>query len=498
MLHRKLINILIVILLFSFIAYSQQDTTANKIILEETIKDSVIVDESTFEDSIIVDVDQQDDSSFINMPSEENIKDSVSAESYLDEDSSGTQTSLTEAIIDSTEKDTLLMQDSLLTTIPSDSANVDTTYLVDVHPQDISDASGYIVENLGKWGKLRIYGSLRLNGAYDLNGLTNTNSFSTYDIPVGDQAIDQGRFFMAPYQSRLGIEVTRSGLIKNFRIKIETDFLGANNSLRIRHAFIETGNFIIGQTWSTFTDVNSVPQTVDVDGPNSSVQLRTVRIRYADRLLKSNLRYIVSLESPDPEVANEDSLSDRIPAQFLPDIAGQLIRNFDFGYLSLASIIRGITVNDTSGSSEQILGYGFLFSGVYNIDSNNKLLFQSVYGAAISRYITALKGKGMDLVYNPSTELFEAAIAFGLLGSVMHKWRDDISSAFTFGMVGINNKDYEPADAFSQSWYYSANVFWNALLGVRFGLELSSGRRINKDSSYGRATRIGFIFYADF
>ena len=53
MLHRKLINILIVILLFSFIAYSQQDTTANKIILEETIKDSVIVDERNFEDSII-------------------------------------------------------------------------------------------------------------------------------------------------------------------------------------------------------------------------------------------------------------------------------------------------------------------------------------------------------------------------------------------------------------------------------------------------------------
>ena len=74
---------------------------------------------------------------------------------------------------------------------------------------------------------------MRLNGAYDLNGLLNTNGFSTYDIPVGEDAIDQGRFFMAPYQTRLGIEIKRSGLLNNFRIKIETDFLGANNGLRI-------------------------------------------------------------------------------------------------------------------------------------------------------------------------------------------------------------------------------------------------------------------------
>jgi hypothetical protein len=460
----KTIPIIALILFNSFfIIYPQQDSSVARTTLENTIEDSVIIDEDQYPDSSIV---------------QTNIED--------------------ESVKDSFDTDTLSMQDSLIINIKSDSVTVDTTYLEDIHPQDISDKAGYVIENLGKWGSLRIYGSMRLNGAYDLNGLTNTNSFSTYDIPVGDDAGNQRRFSMAPYQTRLGIEIKRSGLLNNFRIKIETDFLGANNGLRLRHAFIETGNFIIGQTWSTFTDVNSVPQTVDVDGPNSSVQLRTVRIRYADRLLQSNLRYIVSLEAPDPEVAETDSLSNRIPAQYFPDIAGQLVRNFDFGYLSFATILRGITVLDTSGSSEQIMGYGFLLAGVYNIDEENKFLFQGVYGAAISRYITALKGKGMDLVYNPNTNLFEATKSFGLLLSYSHKWRDDISSAFTVGMVGILNKDYEPADAFSQSWYYSGNVFWNALLGVRLGLEIAQGRRINKDDSFGRATRIGFIFYADF
>ena len=164
---------------------------------------------------------------------------------------------------------------------------VQDTILTEVHPQDISDEAGYIIENIGKWGKLRIYGSVRLSGAYDLNGLTSANSFSTYDIPVGDDAISQPRFFMSPHQTRLGLEVTRSSLIGNFKLKIESDFLGKNNGLRIRHAYVESGNFLIGQTWSTFTDVNSVPATVDIDGPNSSVQLRTVRIRYSNKILES-------------------------------------------------------------------------------------------------------------------------------------------------------------------------------------------------------------------
>jgi hypothetical protein len=303
---------------------------------------------------------------------------------------------------------------------------------------------------------------------------------------------------MSPYQTRLGLEVTKASFVGTVKLKIETDFLGVNNGLRIRHAYVESGNFIVGQTWSTFTDVNSVPATVDIDGPNSSVILRTVKLRYSNIIFENNFKYIVSLETPDPDVNVPDSLSDRVPSQFLPDFAGQLIHNYYNGYLTLCAILRGITVKDSSGTSEQIFGYGLLLAGVYNLDEKNKFLFQGVYGSAISRFITALKGKGLDLILNPAKQTFEAANTFGFLLSYSHKWRDDISSALTLGIVDLKNKDFEPADAFSQSWYYSANIFWNALAGMRLGLEFSQGRRINKDSAFGEATRMGFTFYSDF
>jgi len=387
-------------------------------------------------------------------------------------------------------------QDSSLTISSSEKTNNDTVVVV-THPQDVSDAAGYVIKN-NSFGELRIYGSVRISGAYDLNGLTDANNFSTYEILVGDETINQPRFFMSPYQTRLGIEVNRKSALGKIKVKIESDFLGQNNGLRIRHAYVESGNFLVGQTWSSFTDVNSIPTTVDADGPNSCVRLRTVRLRYSDVLLKSNLRYVVSLEAPDPDIILPDSLSGRIPSQFLPDIAGYIQYDYSRGYVLTAGIIRGITAKDTATSSEQILGYGILLAGIYEVDKSDKLLFQVVYGQAISRFITALNGKGLDLVYNPQTNLFEASNEAGFLLSYSHKWRYDASSTITFGRVVVFNKDFEPPDAFKYSYYFSGNIFWNPLLGMRLGVELSHGYRINKDDQSGSATRIGFIFYADF
>ena len=103
-----------------------------------------------------------------------------------------------------------------------------------------------------------------------------------------------------------------------------------------------------------------------------------------------------------------------------------------------------------------------------------KYYFRGYSAGQYHGIITALEGKGIEIrCIIPETETFEATQAFGLLGSYSHTWMSGVTSAFTVGMVGINNKDYEPPDAFSQSWYYSGNIFWNTTMSVRLGLEFS-------------------------
>ena len=42
---------------------------------------------------------------------------------------------------------------------------------------------------------------------------------------------------------------------------------GLNTYFRLRHAYLTTGEFLVGQTWTNFGDVNASPNTLDLEGP---------------------------------------------------------------------------------------------------------------------------------------------------------------------------------------------------------------------------------------
>ena len=177
----------------------------------------------------------------------------------------------------------------------------------DVHAQDSPEDRGFLIITSDGKATLRLRGSIRVNGVYDLNGLQTRNTFSTYDIPVGNENVAEPRFFMNANQSRIGIEASRETGIGEVFMRFEGDFLG-NDRFRIRHAFGATDLFVIGQTWSTFGDVTSIPLTVDLDGPNSAVAERTVQVRYKKRI-GDDLQVSVAVESPSPEISLPDTLS---------------------------------------------------------------------------------------------------------------------------------------------------------------------------------------------
>ncbi len=64
-------------------------------------------------------------------------------------------------------------------------------------------------------------------------------------------------------------------------VKLEVDFLGANDGLRIRHAYLTYGDWLVGQTWSNFAVPDYMPETIDalgyVGGSCASV---TPQVRY--------------------------------------------------------------------------------------------------------------------------------------------------------------------------------------------------------------------------
>jgi len=376
-------------------------------------------------------------------------------------------------------------------------AALDSLQIVDEHPQDSPSDRGFLIVTPDGKSRLRIRGSIRLNGGYDINGLLGRSTFSAIDIPVGTEQDGETSFFMRANQSRIGIDVSQYTPIGDNFIRVELDFLGASGGARMRHAYGGLGPILAGQTWSTFSDVSSLPLTVDLDGPASSVAERTVQIRYT-RGGRDDTSFAVGVESPAVEISEPDSLKIRPAFQTFPDVALWTRHRDDWGHVQVSGVVRSISVRNSSGGLDVLVGLGGLFSGRIEVGGEDALLFQAVAGTGISKFITAFAGRNLDVIFNPVTAEFETLGVTGGYISYDHVWAEKVHSYFTGGFATILNKSYQEDSAFSNAQYVSGNLFWDPGYGARVGLEYNWGRRENKDKRDGIANRIAFILYYDF
>lgn len=371
----------------------------------------------------------------------------------------------------------------------------DTTETVEEHPQDQQMDTGFLLVTSDGKSTLRFNGSIRVNGIYDLNGLQDKENFQTLDIPVGDQNVIEPRFYLSARQTRFGLEATKKTSKDLISMRIEGDFYGEQNALRLRHAYGTYGRFLAGQTWSAFGDARSLPWTVDFEGPNSSVLERTVQIRYRT-LIRDKYQFTMSIEAPSADIQAPDSVE--VAYQSIPDLVSSITHEANGGHLKFSGVFRNINVKNSAGERESLFGFGFLLSGSKIFSERITLLSQFVFGEGIARYITGLTGRNLDVLYNPMTGQFETLGVYGGYVSLGVVWSEDLSSYFTPGFTAAQNKSYQPEYDFKFSGYFSANVFWDITDGVRLGSEYSYGSRVNIDDEYGIANRYSFIVYYNF
>lgn len=381
-----------------------------------------------------------------------------------------------------------------------DSLNLtaDSIYIKDLEPNELPNGKGFLITADSGRSYLVIKASIRLNGAYDINGLQSEQTFDTYEIPVGPENTNDGRFFISPYQTRFGLEAQKITALGNIFIKLDCDFLGKNNNLRIRQAYGVIKSFLLGKARSVFGDAEAIPNKVDRDGPNSSLNQRTVQIRLQPPR-KEIIRWAVSLETPDPDITEPDTVDVDPVFQSFPDVASNINFSSDiWGHVQLASVFRGISVRDPDGAIQIIPGYGGLFSGKLKPMSNPAIMYQLFAGKGIARYVKSLSGQGLDVVYDYIDNTYKALDTYGGYASLGFKWGKIFSNDLTVGVTRIVNIESQPGDAFKESYYASANVFMYFAKTLNIGLEYSYGKRTNKNDQSGDANRVSFISILDF
>lgn len=250
-----------------------------------------------------------------------------------------------------------------------------------------------------KRGYVSFRARLKVDLNYDFRPILNEEDFAPASIPVGAERRGPNLNFNAK-QTRLFFEGGKLTLLGPLIGHISADFYGEGSSggdFRVYEAYAIIGPLLAGRKWTTFMDLEAVPDTLDFQGPGSMLATRREVLRYGNTF--GPLLVQVSLERPLPDLtlSNPDTQEARKPA---PDVVGAVEWNLGKGrHVRAAGVARWLSYDETGGEAGSVLGWGGTLSGLWTWGPRGwRTSAQVHYGSGLGAYTADIAGLGLDAV----------------------------------------------------------------------------------------------------
>ncbi|GAA5442156.1 hypothetical protein Misp06_00323 [Microbulbifer sp. NBRC 101763] len=347
--------------------------------------------------------------------------------------------------------------------------------------------------------RIKIGGFAELDANYDTGAIVSPAEFTTSAIVTSDRTAAEGE----DGQTNVSVQVSRLELETKMpwggrQIKTETtmDFLRdttiAEPILQLRKAYGQVsdillgGDLLIGQDWSTFTNLNAWPNTLDYEGPNSMLSLRHPIVRW-HRKYHPTLTLEVALEAPDERV-----FEGAVEVSRWPDAVVAVISQTDRFNFQGSFIVRDLRGSGEPQSAVSDTGWGVNLSGVIDMPGRlapDFITYSLSFGAG---YGGLLNDFPADASYDFYENRLEAIPTLAWYIGYQHWWSPCLYTVATYGLVQQDNFDFQPGFAFRETQYSSINLTWTPTPQWLFGVEALYGTREDKDGAYGSVWRTQF------
>jgi hypothetical protein len=340
---------------------------------------------------------------------------------------------------------------------------------------------------------LKIGGYFKTDYINDLKPGGNIDSFIPSSFPAPQvTSVNNSTVSIRPTRLSLDFRVPSTKL-GEVRFYLEGDLFGTNPTTpRLRHAYAQVRNVLIGQTFSNFMDPDAFPDTLDFQGPNGMVSVRNPQLRYGFALSPSTTFY-VSIEKPSTDVAFKPpnvSLQTNAPG---PDGAIRLRQEFERGHIQVSGIFRSIqaSVTTTPPKTDNVLGWGINTSAGVRTFGKDNVIFAVAAGHGISRYLQDTSGLGIDAEPKSTTSL-EATPAIGVEAAYQHYWFKRLRSSAVYSYTSVDNTSFYSAVAapYNHATYTAANLIWNPLGSLNVGAEFLYGWMMLQNGQSANVPRI--------
>lgn len=337
---------------------------------------------------------------------------------------------------------------------------------------------------------VKLGGYVKTDLTYDLDADLGPSLAATA-VPTGSGASSEESFRMHSLQSRLNFSASQGDL----KVFVEADFFTGDSSelvsnsrhKRLRHAYGQVGDLLIGQTWSTFMDKNWVlyPSTVDFAGPAGATFIRQSMIRWS-----FDNGWDFALENPenrviDPAVdADADGEGDNLGRDTLPDVVLRYAQTGDLSW-QVAGLFQQFEVDGGAADGEREDNIGL--SGGINVNTGGNNSFSIKANVNSNRYTYYGFANPAAVVEGSDIELVDH-------GAVVAAYNIDWGDARTtiaYGTVSFDDDHLDGTSAEDVSTFH-LNYRWSPYENVDFGVELSWADLELVNGDDGDATRLQF------
>lgn len=338
--------------------------------------------------------------------------------------------------------------------------------------------------------KVNLYGFIRGDASYQFKG--GDGIFNRINkVDLDDNNTNEDRFYSTVTTSRVGLDFTNSQENQPISGKLEIDFRGGSNSdtVRIRHAYLNYKNLLIGQTTSSFLDTDNHPQMLDFGSPLGIGTKRTPMLRYSDNI-NNQTKLFLGLEQGASD-NRLPSLTSKVKYQF----------QNNKGSASLRGLAQEVRVRDLDDKTEFSWGIGL---GT-NYKLNNELNLNADY--------SHVKGDSSYLLYTNSAYNTDStqsnvnlnefdAFTVGLTYQINPKLQSTLAYGAMFANdnnefaeLALAKQDASQNKCLQQGWI---NLMYSPIAPLTFGVEYIYGERETFTGEKGKDSRLGTMVKYNF
>ena len=317
-----------------------------------------------------------------------------------------------------------------------------------------------------KGAEFNLYGNVRLDASYQVEGGAKDMPYNQINgVPLEGNNEQSDRLRSTLSATRIGLDFKSPVGDQDVKGKIEVDFLGGANldNLRIRHAYLNYGNWLIGQTWSNFATPDYIPETIDALAYVGASIKRTPQVRYTHKFTP-NTNLVAAVEDP-----KDASMSQRMPA-----FTGRLNHKFN----DALSISGRAMAHEKRIQNQEEWAYGVGVGAKFDITPVTSVKADYYHVKGDSSFVS-FTNPGVVATGTSIEQSEFDSITVGLT----QKFNDKLRGTLAYGYMTFDkNQDYLDAVADDTKinknlWQAWGNLFYSPVQPVSLGVEYVYGER---------------------